>query len=39
WSFNSLVHSLRALSTLRCSGLRMASAAEKPCQGDSLEST
>nr|GEX99927.1 hypothetical protein [Tanacetum cinerariifolium] len=34
---NSLVHSLRALSTLRRSGLRMASAAAKPCQGDSLE--
>nr|GEU43927.1 histone deacetylase 14 [Tanacetum cinerariifolium] len=33
--FNSLVHSLRALSTLRCSGLRTASAAAKPCQGDS----
>ena len=25
------------LSTLRCSGLRTASAAAKPCQGDSLE--
>nr|GEX36301.1 hypothetical protein [Tanacetum cinerariifolium] len=35
--FNSLVHSLRALSTLRCSSLRTASAAVKPCQGDSLE--
>nr|GEU75215.1 hypothetical protein [Tanacetum cinerariifolium] len=35
--FNSLVHSLRALSTLRRSGLRMASVATKPCQGDSLE--
>ncbi|GJU96926.1 hypothetical protein Tco_1326197, partial [Tanacetum coccineum] len=35
--FNSLVHSLRALSTLRRSGLRTASAAAKPCQGDSLE--
>ncbi|GKA41466.1 hypothetical protein Tco_0734059 [Tanacetum coccineum] len=33
--FNSLVHSLRALSTLRRSSLRMASAAAKPCQGDS----
>ncbi|GJR41012.1 hypothetical protein Tco_1216696 [Tanacetum coccineum] len=37
WVFNSLVHSLRALSTLRRSGLRTASAAAKPCQGDSLE--
>ncbi|GKC71156.1 hypothetical protein Tco_1117039 [Tanacetum coccineum] len=35
--FNSLVHSFRALSTLRRSGLRTASAAAKPCQGDSLE--
>nr|GEV23130.1 hypothetical protein [Tanacetum cinerariifolium]GEV88728.1 hypothetical protein [Tanacetum cinerariifolium] len=35
--FNSLVHSLRALSTLRRSDLRTASAAAKPCQGDSLE--
>ncbi|GJY51985.1 hypothetical protein Tco_0442832 [Tanacetum coccineum] len=35
---NLLVHSLRALSTLRRSGLRMAKAAAKPCQGDSLES-
>ncbi|GKE61333.1 hypothetical protein Tco_1511700, partial [Tanacetum coccineum] len=35
--FNSLVYSLRALSTLRRSGLRTASAAAKPCQGDSLE--
>nr|GEZ24828.1 hypothetical protein [Tanacetum cinerariifolium] len=35
--FNSLVHSIRALSTLRRSGLRMASTAAKPCQGDSLE--
>ncbi|GJT86268.1 hypothetical protein Tco_1067985 [Tanacetum coccineum] len=35
--FNLLVHSFRALSTLRCSGLRTASAAAKPCQGDSLE--
>nr|GEV82295.1 hypothetical protein [Tanacetum cinerariifolium] len=30
--FNSLVHSFRALSTLRRSGLRTASAAAKPCQ-------
>nr|GEV98122.1 hypothetical protein [Tanacetum cinerariifolium] len=35
--FNSLVHSLCALSTLRRSGLRTSSAAAKPCQGDSLE--
>ncbi|GJW75129.1 hypothetical protein Tco_0134499 [Tanacetum coccineum] len=35
--FNSLVHSFRALSTLRRSGLRTASAAAKPCQGDSSE--
>nr|GEV81075.1 ribonuclease H-like domain-containing protein [Tanacetum cinerariifolium] len=35
--FNSLVYSLRALSALRRSGLRMASTAAKPCQGDSLE--
>ncbi|GJR75629.1 hypothetical protein Tco_0087994 [Tanacetum coccineum] len=35
--FNLLVHSFRALSTLRCSGLRTASAAAKPCQGDSSE--
>ncbi|GJR20357.1 hypothetical protein Tco_0968884 [Tanacetum coccineum] len=35
--FNSLVHSLRALSTLRRSGLRTASAAAKPYQGDSSE--
>nr|GFA08425.1 hypothetical protein [Tanacetum cinerariifolium] len=35
--FNSLVHSLCALSTLRRSGLRMASTAAKPCQGDSSE--
>nr|GFA55839.1 hypothetical protein [Tanacetum cinerariifolium] len=35
--FNSLVHSLRALSALRCSGLRTASTAAKPCQGDSSE--
>ncbi|GJT61447.1 hypothetical protein Tco_1004980 [Tanacetum coccineum] len=32
---NPLVHSFRALSTLRRSGLRTASAAAKPCQGDS----
>nr|GEZ71143.1 hypothetical protein [Tanacetum cinerariifolium] len=35
--FNSLVHSFRALSALRCSGLRTASTATKPFQGDSLE--
>nr|GEY02590.1 hypothetical protein [Tanacetum cinerariifolium] len=35
--FNSLVHSLHALSALRHSGLRMASTAAKPYQGDSLE--
>nr|GFA22075.1 hypothetical protein [Tanacetum cinerariifolium] len=35
--FNSLVHSLRALSALRRFGLRTASTAAKPCQGDSLE--
>nr|GEZ92794.1 translation initiation factor eIF-2B subunit beta-like [Tanacetum cinerariifolium] len=35
--FNSLVHSIRALSALRRSGLRTASTAAKPCQGDSLE--
>ncbi|GJW40671.1 hypothetical protein Tco_0066516 [Tanacetum coccineum] len=33
--FNSLVHLFRALSTLRCSGLRTASADAKPYQGDS----
>nr|GEU73828.1 hypothetical protein [Tanacetum cinerariifolium] len=33
--FNSLVHSLHALSALRRSGLRTASTAAKPCQGDS----
>ncbi|GJT86178.1 hypothetical protein Tco_1067895 [Tanacetum coccineum] len=33
-----MVHSLRALSTLRRSGLRTASTAAKPCQGDSSES-
>ncbi|GKB95076.1 hypothetical protein Tco_0981213 [Tanacetum coccineum] len=37
WVLNSLVHSLCALSTLRRSGLRTASAAAKPCQGDSSE--
>nr|GEW69744.1 hypothetical protein [Tanacetum cinerariifolium] len=35
--FNSLVYSFRALSTLRRSGLRTASTAAKPCQGDSSE--
>nr|GEZ34043.1 hypothetical protein [Tanacetum cinerariifolium] len=35
--FNSLVYSLRALSALRRSGLRTASTAAKPCQGDSSE--
>ncbi|GKA79019.1 hypothetical protein Tco_0785556 [Tanacetum coccineum] len=35
--FNSLVHSLRALSTLRRSSLRTTIAAAKPCQGDSSE--
>nr|GEX46637.1 hypothetical protein [Tanacetum cinerariifolium] len=35
--FNLLVHSLRALSALRRSGMRTASTAAKPCQGDSLE--
>nr|GFA13220.1 hypothetical protein [Tanacetum cinerariifolium] len=35
--FNSLVHSLCALSALRRFGLRMASTAAKPCQGDSSE--
>ncbi|GJW64631.1 hypothetical protein Tco_0116515 [Tanacetum coccineum] len=34
---NPLVHSFRALSTLRRSGLRTASAATKPCQGNSSE--
>ncbi|GKA95377.1 putative ribonuclease H-like domain-containing protein [Tanacetum coccineum] len=34
---NPLVHSFRALSTLRRSSLRTASAAAKPCQGESLE--
>ncbi|GKA33024.1 hypothetical protein Tco_0719391, partial [Tanacetum coccineum] len=37
WVFYSLVHPLRALSTLRRSGFRTASAAAKPCQGDSSE--
>nr|GEY13635.1 hypothetical protein [Tanacetum cinerariifolium] len=37
WVFNSLVHSFRALSALRRSGLRTASTAAKPCQGDSSE--
>nr|GFB54550.1 hypothetical protein [Tanacetum cinerariifolium] len=36
-SFKSLIHSLRALSALRCSGLRTARTAAKPCQGNSLE--
>nr|GEX44533.1 retrovirus-related Pol polyprotein from transposon TNT 1-94 [Tanacetum cinerariifolium] len=35
--FISLVHSIRTLSALRRSGLRTASTAAKPCQGDSLE--
>nr|GEW14024.1 E-beta-farnesene synthase [Tanacetum cinerariifolium] len=35
--FNSLVHSLLALSALRRSSLRTASTAAKPCQGDSSE--
>ncbi|GJY35467.1 hypothetical protein Tco_0420845 [Tanacetum coccineum] len=35
WVVNSLVHSLRALSTLRRSSLRTASTTAKPCQGDS----
>ncbi|GJR78380.1 hypothetical protein Tco_0149165 [Tanacetum coccineum] len=34
---NPLVHSFRALSTLRHFGLRMASATAKPCHGDSSE--
>nr|GEY05701.1 retrovirus-related Pol polyprotein from transposon TNT 1-94 [Tanacetum cinerariifolium] len=37
WSFNSLVHALRDLSTLRRSGLRTAGATAKPYQGDSLK--
>nr|GEZ44633.1 ribonuclease H-like domain-containing protein [Tanacetum cinerariifolium] len=35
--FNSLVYSLRGLSALRRFGLRTASIAAKPCQGDSSE--
>ncbi|GJV25625.1 hypothetical protein Tco_1378320 [Tanacetum coccineum] len=35
--FNPLVYSFHALSTLRRSGLRTASATAKPCQGDSSE--
>nr|GEY29434.1 hypothetical protein [Tanacetum cinerariifolium] len=35
--FNLLVHSIRALSALRRFGLRTASTAAKPYQGDSLE--
>nr|GEV45144.1 retrotransposon protein, putative, Ty1-copia subclass [Tanacetum cinerariifolium] len=35
--FNSLVHSICALSALRRSGLRTASTATKPCQGGSSE--
>ncbi|GJS56440.1 hypothetical protein Tco_0629802 [Tanacetum coccineum] len=35
--FNPLIHSFRALSILRRSGLRTASAAAKPYQGDSSE--
>nr|GEY92156.1 hypothetical protein [Tanacetum cinerariifolium] len=35
--FNSLAHSLRALSALRRFSLRTTSTAAKPCQGDSLE--
>nr|GFB06448.1 hypothetical protein [Tanacetum cinerariifolium] len=37
WVFNSLVHSSRALSALRRFGLRTASTAAKPNQGDSSE--
>nr|GEV75124.1 Gag-Pol polyprotein [Tanacetum cinerariifolium] len=37
WVFNSLVHSFRALSALRHSGLRTASTGAKACQGDSSE--
>nr|GEZ49704.1 hypothetical protein [Tanacetum cinerariifolium] len=37
WVFNSMVHSFRALFTLRRSGLRTPSTAAKPYQGDSLE--
>nr|GEY79751.1 ribonuclease H-like domain, reverse transcriptase, RNA-dependent DNA polymerase [Tanacetum cinerariifolium] len=36
-SFNSLVHSIHALSALRRSGLRTASTTANPCQGDSSE--
>nr|GEU51213.1 hypothetical protein [Tanacetum cinerariifolium] len=35
--FNSMVYSFSALSTLRRFGLRTASTAAKPCQGDSSE--
>nr|GEY05064.1 hypothetical protein [Tanacetum cinerariifolium] len=35
WVFNSPVQLFRALSALRRSGLRTASTAAKPCQGDS----
>nr|GEU34174.1 integrase, catalytic region, zinc finger, CCHC-type, peptidase aspartic, catalytic [Tanacetum cinerariifolium] len=35
--FNTLVHSFRALSALRRSGMRTASTAAKPCQGDFSE--
>nr|GEX65880.1 hypothetical protein [Tanacetum cinerariifolium] len=35
--FNLLVHSFRALSALRCFGLRMDSTTTKPCQGDYSE--
>nr|GEV81543.1 retrovirus-related Pol polyprotein from transposon TNT 1-94 [Tanacetum cinerariifolium] len=37
FGFNLLVHSFCALSTLRRFGLRTASTAAKPCQGDSSE--
>nr|GEU34645.1 hypothetical protein [Tanacetum cinerariifolium] len=37
WVCNSLVHSFRALSAFRRSGLRTASTAAKPYQGDSSE--
>nr|GEU51692.1 hypothetical protein [Tanacetum cinerariifolium] len=37
WVFNSLVYSSRALFALRRSGLRTASTAAKPCQGDFSE--
>nr|GEV05402.1 hypothetical protein [Tanacetum cinerariifolium] len=36
-NFNSLVHLIHAMSALRRSGLRTASTAAKPCQGDSLK--